>query len=432
VKAAKSGGLALWLVMMLLIFDLLNIGALYTRLFGSVVPINPLAFALFGLPIIAMTARPKYKSHYFPVAWGFWAVYSFGGLLGTQPVSGVFLYLTLQKVFKVWISLIGIPLLVSRAVDEQTLPKYIRLASLMITLGALLAIVQLFRPEFKIFAEATSGGGRGAGLWINPNLCATMCCAGLLFMLIAPFKFPPINLVIRTIMLAGIFATLSRGGIIASFMALMVYGFMAMRFMTMIKAISVAVLFSVIGIVSLEPLTQSSIPGLAARARGVQEILKGGGGIAEETKQGRMQLWMGGLRVVKRHWIRGLGHGSMHAAIPTKFLESEGRWHKIGPHNYFIFVWGNSGLMGILGFLIYLANMARMSWNCKDKQNRAVLIAMVAMIFLLCLASHSLLDNQFVGPVIAVFVMVAEFGRRKRPGVPARAGYATQFIPRTA
>ena len=47
----------------------------------------------------------------------------------------------------------------------------------------------------------------------------------------------------------------------------------------------------------------------------------------------------------------------MNYAIKLAYLPGEGRWHTAGPHNYYIFVLGNSGIAALFALLLFMANM---------------------------------------------------------------------------
>ena len=415
-KANDGLGMAYWLFISLAVYNVLNFGALYTQAFrGSAVPINPLMFAIIAVPVFAFSRKPRERSAYFATAWLFWVVYAFFGFFGPYDLTRHEPYVTLQEIFKHWISLVGIPILAVRAVSEHRLPQYARIITMLITIGSVFAIVQFFKPD--AFDAIIAGGGRGAGLWINPNLCAAVCGTGIIFSLMFPFKQAWLTMLAQAILLAGLASTLSRGGILASIAAFLVYGFMNKKWTVALRAVIILIVLGLIGFAALEPLTKSPIPALAERAKGIQNMLKGD--VGEQTAQGRMALWQGGFNAAKQHWVFGRGHGSMHIAVRTKFLEGLGRWHAIGPHNYYIFVLGNSGIFALLAFLLYLMNNLRLGYACRIKKLRGGLLSIIVLYTVLAVASHSLFSNQFLGLFMSVFVLSAHYGRKGRVSKPA-------------
>ena len=431
--AARTGkvndglGLAYWLFVSLAVYNILNFGALYTQAFrGSAIPINPLMFALIAVPVFAFSRKPRERFAYFVTAWLFWIVYAFFGFFGPFDLTRHEPYVTLQEIFKHWISLVGIPILATRAVSEQRLPQYARIITILITIGSVFSIVQLFKPD--AFEAIIAGGGRGAGLWINPNLCAAVCATGIIFSLMFPFKQGWLTVLVRTILLLGLASTLSRGGILASVAAFLVYGFMNQKWTVALRAVIILIVLGLVGFAALEPLTKSPLPALAKRAQDIQAMLKGD--VGEQTAQGRWALWKGGFNAAKQHWVFGRGHGSMHIAVRTKFLEGLGRWHAIGPHNYYIFVLGNSGVFALLAFLLYLVNNLRLGYACRIKRIRGGLMSIMVLYMVLAIASHSLFSNQFLGLFIAVFVLAAHYGRKSRVAKPVRRpAFAPQAHP---
>ena len=406
---------------LLLAFNTLNFGGVYTRSFGSEVPLNPITFAVIGVAIAGLTTKFRNQTLYFKVAWIYWLTYTIGGFLGPDQITMVRPYGVAQTVIKLWISIIGVPWLACRVIDDSSLPRYAKATTLLIALGSVLAVVQLLYPQSLLVI--TRGGGRGSGLWIDPNLGATMCACGVLINLMFPFRSIAINTGLRAMMFCGLGATLSRGGILAAFIALLVYGIMLRQWTAVLRTIVITVLIAIAGIAALEPLKESSIPGLARRAEGIQQMLMGG--VKGQAAQGRWSLWSQGFNYASQHWLRGRGHGSMHYAIKLAYLEHEGRWHSAGPHNYYILVWGNSGPIALIAFLVFLGGLASIALKAPVRRIRAGLMALLAVFTLLACSDHSLFSFQFFGAVFAMYPLAGLYGRKRpasRPGaVPRQA-----------
>jgi O-antigen ligase len=422
----------MWSFYILLVFNTLNLGTIYTYLEyyreGAPVPVNPVVFVVLSIPIVVLTKSPRGRVSYFRFAWLFWLAFTIGGFLGPEHITFREPYRLAQNILKIWISIIGIPWLASRIIDASRLATYAKVTTVLIGIGAICAIIQVLDP--RVLAEIARAEGRGAGLWIDPNLGAAMCACGVLFSLMFPFQWVVANVGIRILLLAGLGATLSRAGILAGLLALLVYGVLLKRWTAVIAACLFTVMAAVVGYVALEPLKQSNIPGLADRAEGIQQMLTGG--IRGQTVHGRWSLWRRGLDYAAPHWLRGRGHGSMNYALKLGYLEDKGRWHMAGPHNYYIFVLGNSGIAALIALAIFFAHMTWIGLQSKVTRIRAGLIALVIVFVLLGCSDHSLFAFQFFGAIFAVFALAAHYARKREREhaaiMPrAAAGLATTY-----
>ena len=421
--------LAIILFFLLLAFNTINLGTLYTfttAKIGDQLAINPITFVVLAIPVFLLTKNPRGHVTYFRVAWLYWLAFTVGGFAGPDQITMSYPYGVAQSVFKLWISIIGVPWLAYRTIDEASLPKCAKVTYVLIAGGAATAVVQLLFPN--MLATITTGGGRGAGVWVNPNLGATMCACGVLLGLMFPFRILVVDVALRAVMVCGLASTLSRAGILACLAGLVVYGLMLGRWTAILKTIVATLLLGILAFFSLEPLKQSRIPGLAARAKGIQKML--GGEVHGQTLQGRWYLWSQGFEHASRRWLRGRGHGAMNYAIKLAYLPNEGRWHRAGPHNYYIFVWGNSGAIGLIGLFIFFGSLASIGLKSQSRRIRAGLLGLLTVFALLACADHALFAFQFFGAIFAVFALAGHYTRKRKPQrVPGTAsgqvGFAT-------
>ena len=411
-----------WLFYLMLAFNTLNLGALYTKTqteLGDRLAINPITFAVLAIPIFLLTKKRPGRVLYFRVAWLFWLTFTIGGFFGPDQITMYHPYGVAQKVIKIWISIVGVPWLAWRVIDASSLVKFARATYVFIAAGAVCSVVQLLYPE--VLAMITEGG-RGAGLWIDPNLGASICSCGLLLSLMYPFRLLLVNIALRGVLLCGLGATLSRGGILACLIALVIYGMLLRKWTAVLKTACAVALVTVLGLLALEPLKQSNIEGLAHRAEGIQQMLMGG--IRGQTAQGRWNLWRQGFTYASQSWLFGRGHGSMDYIVKLAFLENEGRWLTAGPHNYYILVWGNSGLLALLAFCGFLGSILLSGWRCQHPRLRAGMISLVVLFSLMAMSDHSLFAFQFYGAVFGVVALTGYYGR-KQVSTPRR-------VPRVA
>lgn len=408
--------LALYVFLLLLAFNTLNIGSIFRLLFRGDTwedrfPVNPIMFVVLAIPIVVLTKNPRMRVTYFHGAWLFWIVYTLGGFLGPDQITFLSPYRLAQGIIKIWISIIGFPWLAFRVIDEANLVKYMRVLCILIGVGAVFSIVQMLNPQ--MYQEITRGGGRGAGLWIDPNVGATMCACGLLLSLMFPFRLIVANVGLRVLLVCGMGSTLSRAGILACLLSLLLYGILLRRWTAILKTAFFTIMLGIGVILALEPLTQSHIEGLAKRAEGIQQMLQGG--VKTQMLQGRWGLWQQGFNYAAKNWIRGRGHGSMNYAIKIAYLESEGRWHAAGPHNYYIFVLGNSGIAALFALLLFMANMVWIGFRSQVTRVRAGLISLVLVFALLACSDHSMFAFQFFGAIFGAFALAGHHARKREP-----------------
>ena len=115
----------------------------------------------------------------------------------------------------------------------------------------------------------------------------------------------------------------------------------------------------------------------------------------------------------------------MNFAVKLKYLEHEGRWHSAGPHNYYIFVWGNSGVLGLVAFLVFLGSLFWIAMRSQVRRIRAGLLGLLTVFVLLACSDHSLFAFQFFGAIFAIYALAGHYSR-KRPAPSMRR------IPRSA
>ena len=120
----------------------------------------------------------------------------------------------------------------------------------------------------------------------------------------------------------------------------------------------------------------------------------------------------------------------MNYAIKLAYLPNEGRWHRAGPHNYYIFVWGNSGAIGLIGLFIFFGSLASIGLKSQSRRIRAGLLGLLTVFALLACADHALFAFQFFGAIFAVFALAGHYTRKRKPQrVPGTAsgqvGFAT-------
>ncbi len=105
----------------------------------------------------------------------------------------------------------------------------------------------------------------------------------------------------------------------------------------------------------------------------------------------------------------------MNYAIKLAYLPGEGRWHTAAPHNYYIFVLGNSGIAALFALLLYMANMVWIGFRSQVTRVRAGLISLVFVFALLACSDHSMFSFQFFGAIFGAFALSGHYARKREP-----------------
>lgn len=405
--------MAVWAYMGFYLFSYFNISGLVIMIYQlESLPIQPVAFALTYV-IVAPLTRPKKGGAYFTMAWLFWILFAVGGFLGPNRLAGVTDKALWQLILKLWISLVGVPFLALRAINRERLPMLLKATLAASAIGAIFSILQI---RFSgLFSKILVDPGRGAGFWINPNTCAELLGIGLFFSIAAPLKSKMLNLSLRGLLVLGILATLSRTGLVLLVAGFLAYGITAKRMRVVLQVLVVLGLVSFAGMMLVSMLAKNKgTDATAKRLKQFESVLQGK--LSEEGKTNdRTELWKFGWQAIMKQPLLGRGHRAMDVVVPGA-LPGSG----YGPHNYYIFVWGNSGLFAILAFLGYLFTIFRMALKCQDRNIRASLVGIATMIAVTAMTDHAFLNGQSYGPVFAVMVCLAYYNTpdKKRGMMP--------------
>ncbi|HEY1601262.1 MAG TPA: O-antigen ligase family protein [Pirellulales bacterium] len=392
----RAPGIAVWSYMAFFLFSFFNVAGLILAVLKlESLPLQPVAFALTGMLVIPMT-RAKPSHPYFLVAWVFWIFFALGGFIGPHSLVGVSDMALWQLVLKLWISLIGVPFLTIRAIDRDKLPMLLKTAVVASAIGGVLAVLQVLSPGRFILILTELG--RGSGFWLNPNSCAEVLGFCLLLSLIYPFKSKSVNIVLRAIIVIGMLTTFSRTGLAIIVLGSGVYGLLMRQFRVVLQIVVVFAFVAIVGSFIVDQMKATSTKIFESRLTRFGALLQGN---VEGDRQAddRFALWGYGWRAVMREPITGQGHRFMDTVVPLG--------GGFGPHNYYLYVWGNSGILAFLSFLLFLVVLCQMAWRCTDRRARASVLAIATMIAMIAMVDHSFLNNVFFGPIFAIMVAIA-------------------------
>ncbi len=313
----------------------------------------PILFALCAA-VVLLFSKGRYHSPILVAAWICWGVWAVGGFAGEYQRTGEDFRSMMHLLVKPWMVLVGLPWLATRAITPERLPRLIRVTVGIGAFGAMLTTLQVLVPGFMstILSEAS----RGAGLWGNPNQGAFLliCCLFLSF--IHPIERLPLRFGARTMLLIGIAMTFSRAAIVVVLIGCLVYGLASKRFLAVFQGlIAAAVLLAAIAI-SIEAIEAVS-PNQSARLAAVRSFVQGD--FSDEELNNRSELWRVAFTSIldQDGIVLGLGHRSMERIVPIG--------NGLGPHNYYVFVWGNSGFLAIVALLAYQFMLFQQALTCR-------------------------------------------------------------------
>ncbi|MEX2140401.1 MAG: O-antigen ligase family protein [Pirellulales bacterium] len=363
--------------------------------------------AIYPLSVAIATALVLVFSkgrHYSPIllaGWGFWLVFFLGGFLGTEQLTLKYFRHTVEVTLKPWITLVGLPWLALRAISADKLPRLIRAAVLVSSVGAVLAFVQVFIPGFM--QELNVDAGRGSGFWVNPNSGGTMCGLALFLSLVHPFRWRWLNWTMRLLLIVGVAVSFSRAAMLALLVGWVVYGITAGRFRSLFASMLAFALFLISMFVVLDVIDAVS-PHQAKRLNYVRSFLEGDW--SSDEADNRTAIWRAAFQAIveKDGLIFGLGHGSMSVVADG-----------LSPHNAYIHILGNSGIIALFGLLMWLFVLAQQAWKCRRRETRAALLSVVTMIALVLMFDSSFLGPPPTGVIVACFALAVCYGRAPSP-----------------
>jgi O-antigen ligase len=365
--------------------------------------VYPVFFAIAVVLVLAFSKGVN-RSPVLLAGWCFWLIFFMGGFLGSQQITATHFRSTLEITVKPWMVVVGLPWLAMRAISQDKLPKLIRVTVLVGCIGSIVAFIQVFVPGFM--QELNAEAGRGSGFWIDPNNGGIMCAIILFLSLAYPFRWRAINWVARLLLVIGVGVSFSRTGMLVLLVGWVVYGLTARRFRSLFASILAFALFIASMIAVLDVISAVS-PHHAKRLAYVRTFLVGNW--SDEDANNRTELWILSYQAIvdKGGLIFGLGHGSM-------VMAADG----LAPHNYYLYVLGNSGLFALIALLAWIVVAARQAWKCGRRELRAALLAIVAIIVVTHVFLSSFFDQPPTGAILVCFTLAACYGRASANPAP--------------
>jgi O-antigen ligase len=365
----------------------------------------PVAFAVCAVLILAFT-KGRQQSTVLWAAWAFWLVFVLGGFIGSQQITATGFRDILGITVKSWISLIGLPWLALRAISEDKIPRFFRGTVVVTAIGAVVGLLQLVIPDF--LQQISDNSQRATGFWVNPNGCGLMCSIVFFISLMYPFQHRTLNWITRLLLIAGVAVSFSRAAILTFAVGWVVYGIATKRFGALLKTLVGLILFVAGLLITIETIEAVS-PNQAGRFEMVREFVSGNW--SDDRADNRTELWKQTLLAIEaeRGLIFGLGHGSMFQVV-------DGGERGIAPHNYYLYVWGNSGILALLALIGFEFVLFLEAWKCTRREVRAALLAIAMIIALDHVFDHAFIGHPFTGVVFACIVLATAYGKSETRG----------------
>lgn len=318
----------LWLI---IILSYVNFSGILKALFGSSLMLNPVFTIILICFSFLLSKGPgahkiiKYTSIFF-------IIYLIFGFLGLQKWP----HDLWRYPIKLFSSLIIIPAFLYRLKGEISKKKIQSVMVFIMLISSAFTIIQYFFYDFfKPICMAIAN--RPSGFWINPNLGGFVLYLTYVLTLDMELSKKWIIKLARFLCLIAILLTFSRTIYIVTLFTLI--GFVVLKNNKNYWKSSIVLFFSVIiGFGSLYPTFNENQKN---RLLSFFDAASGN----EIKVNTRKYVWNSSYKHIKKNGpIIGTGHSSMNRVVP---YETKG----LGPHNFYLWIWGNSGIIGLISFL---------------------------------------------------------------------------------
>lgn len=379
-----------WVFYLLFVYSYLNVGVLVTRIFRQIVPINIVIFVA-AFCFIVLKANYKFFPRYSIWVYVFLLSFIVGGYLGVRADYG---YQSIQSIFKHWIVHAGMPWLALICIKKEHYRFYLKTLLVLGGLGGIFSLIQI--PFFSFFEPIIgSSTVRTAGFWFNPNNAAMMLLATLFITGSFDSKKNKIVWLLRILIICGIITSFSRTAILLLFIGALYYAVVLRKTKLVIGTFMLGFIFIIGLMANLSQFSEYQ----QKRIQSVVQIASN----EEVEADNRSALWIfATIAVYDNAPIIGLGHASMDHIVP---FAGKG----LGPHNYFIWIWGNSGIIGVMGLLIYLIAMFVLARKIEDRKIKGGVLILVLTLFCYDILAHDIMAHQMTGIVTSMILISIYF-----------------------
>jgi hypothetical protein len=365
-----------------------GIGNALTSVIKQNFPVNIVIF-VFSFILILLFTINRVLPKYFGFAWLFWAVYFIIGFLG--PYTSPEIYQIIQHNGKLWIALIGLPLVVFRFRSLKCAEVLLNTCIISSCVGSLVIYGQQFGYDLlKLMPDYYQ---RPFGLLVNSNDAGVALSLTLIASFLYSSNYKIYINIARLVIVGAIVLTVSRGAIISVCLSTLIYFSMLSKIKTTLYLVLVITLFTV----STTYLTKYSLFDLEniEKLDALSSALSGDFTKLHRTDT-RSDIWEEGLKYALTNPLTGNGHSSMEGAILGMY----------SPHNTFIELVGNSGLLSMLLFFLLQYYLLLKIRDISVQTMRAALISLLICFDILAFFNNSI---WHLPPTAAVWALMISY-----------------------
>jgi O-antigen ligase len=275
-----------------------------------------------------------------------------------------------------------------------------------------------YYPEFyRVEGGRSFDASRASGTFANPNEAAAATClvAAIIFSFMVIERSKVLGTVALCLCAYAILLTASRGGFV-------VFAVLALSQILISPGFSRFLLFAVgsiliagilYGVYNISMVSSTANVGLIRRMENLSQVARGN--ITDETTGGRFQLALNGLNEWAKSPLLGNGLGTQRRVGAAN----------IGPHNQFISIGGEGGVIPLGLFVATLASLFWYGWHCQIPAIRTFALGCAIVVSMVCLMSHGVLASREINVILGVcFGMLSGSMELARANAQAPRGIA--------
>ena len=269
-------------------------------------------------------------------------------------------------------------------------------AFVIVALGATLNLYELLVAN-NVWSTAP---GRSAGFYINPNYSSEALLGyGLIFLTARMGKLRIVYLILIALVVVGVFATFSRGGIVAGLVLITATALMRVQRESVPRLVAGAVVTSLLAFAFISYVVQSVDLSPDATKR-IESLIEGGG--VGDYQRDRGGAASSALDLIAEYPVFGAG------------VHSAGEMPE-APHNMFLAMMVNYGIGGLIVYLVVIIRLI-LTARPADRTLSATVLAFVAWLVIFSFSSHVMLEYAATIPFMGFALARAfeiEFLRRE-------------------
>lgn len=318
-------------------------------------------------------------------------------------------------------------IIIARVAEMYGLKKVLMVCFVIFGIATASVFIGVASPSWNAAMSNAASGERASGFFGNPNEAGTAAClfVSIGFALSALTRNTRWFIVALAIAVPAVFFTFSRGSLIALFMISTFLSFIVFPPKEVLRILFVVICVGIAVFVTkelLENRSESVARGssLERRLSLLTDLLSGK--IDDETTGGRTMLIKEAVNEWSKSPVYGLGLGGL-----THMPESN-----LGPHNLFLKMLGETGIIGIGCFLAGLFLIFQRGWLNRDRTTRVLMLGVFLSFMMEGLTGHGgLIHRNFmfaIGLALGVDYYTTKMAKQQPPNIQP----SPQFAPSTA